>query len=154
MLPSGSGFTSLTTFHPAACALRSGFSDLSSDSRTFAMIVSKSAVLSGLIASVQSATSPSKVNAGAAWACAPSWPCQNAGSNMRAPASSNPESRRICKPPGKGVTLQYTLIHERLEILAVESPDVDLVSVVHRGQVQALVQPESGEQRVFQALLR
>ena len=65
------------------------------------MICSNSAVLSGLMATVRIAVSPSKVSA---WPCArtPPWPCENAGSNMIAPASSNPDTRRI-------VSLAFTL---------------------------------------------
>src|SRR5688572_11154245 len=67
------------------------------------MICSKSAVLSGLMATVRIAVSPSNVSAlllGASCAFTASpW---KAGSNRSAPASRNPDSRRIFKPPGKG----------------------------------------------------
>src|SRR5688572_20154093 len=74
MLPSGRGFSIFITFHPAAWRCRDGSEDLPSASPTLVMICSNAAVLSGLIATVHSATSPWNVSlAGCASfvACAP-----------------------------------------------------------------------------------
>jgi hypothetical protein len=62
MLPSGIGFDIFMTFQPASCCLASGASDLLRASLILAMIFSKSPVLSGRMATLQSARSPSIVN--------------------------------------------------------------------------------------------
>src|SRR5688572_18204801 len=100
----------LKNFMPASCCLRVGFSLFSNASLYFAITLSKSAVLSGLIRIVITAASPSNVITGAGFAsCAEA---TVAPASVK-PASAIPETktcnpRNIDQPPSrKVVTLPY-----------------------------------------------